>query len=155
MNNENQTMPAGSPDQTSMKSGSSGKMLKIILVVAIIGALIYLVKYTGVVSSLMSQTVNKDAYSAVFLQNGQVYFGKITKNTKDEMILKNVYYLQVDGSGADAAAAAQARFNLVQLGNELHGPTDELFINKSQITFFEYLRPDSKVVETINSQQAK
>jgi hypothetical protein len=41
---------------------------------------------------------------------------------------------------------------LVKLGNELHGPTDELYINPNQVVFYEFLRDDSKVVESITKQ---
>lgn len=95
---------------------------------------------------------DKGEYSAVFLTNGQVYFGKMIDNNKDEIILNNVYYLQANTGGVSddgTTALGQTSFNLVKLGNELHGPTDELFVNKTQVMFYEYLRDDSKVVESI------
>ena len=93
-----------------------------------------------------------DAYSAVFLTNGQVYFGKIAEKDKSEILLKEVYYLQVNDNANQALeAVSQARFNLVKLGSELHGPTDELYINRDQVIFYEYLRNDSQVLELIKN----
>lgn len=95
---------------------------------------------------------SEGVYSAVFLTNGQVYFGLMVQNNESEIILNNVFYIQVNEKTADAAnALGQPSFNLVKLGNELHGPTDELFINRSQIVFYEELRDDSKVVESIKN----
>jgi len=117
----------------------------------LLAAIIFLAKY---VNNLINGSTENNAYSAVFLTNGQVYFGKMTKNSDSEIVLNNVYYIQLsDGMTKEEAAAAinQTRFNLIKLGNELHGPTDELFINRSQVVFYEYLRDDSKVVESIKN----
>lgn len=95
-----------------------------------------------------------DRFSAVFLTNGQVYFGKIVKNNDLEIVLNNVFYIQINENTTKEEIAnniKHAKFNLVKLGDEMHGPTDELFINRSQVVFYEYLRDDSKVVESIKS----
>jgi hypothetical protein len=44
------------------------------------------------------------------------------------------------------------QFQLIKLGNELHGPTDKMYINRSQVLFYEQLRKDSQVVVNIESQ---
>ncbi|OGJ01293.1 hypothetical protein A3G98_01560 [Candidatus Nomurabacteria bacterium RIFCSPLOWO2_12_FULL_37_8] len=91
-------------------------------------------------------------YSAVFLSNGQVYFGKIEENNSKEIILNNVFYLQnSDNSGTAGQSIQGSKFTLIKLGNELHGPTDELFINKQNVLFYEYLRTDSQVVQSIKN----
>lgn len=87
-------------------------------------------------------------YYAVFLENSQVYFGKIISRSNEEIVLKDVYYLQA-GSEANTNLNNQ-QFTLVKLGQELHGPMDEMFINTKSILFYERLRPNSKVVESIN-----
>lgn len=95
----------------------------------------------------------KTQYAAVFLTNGQVYFGQMRSTSKTEIILENVYYLQANQNGtATSNETLGSSFQLVKLGNELHGPTDELYINKAQVVFYEYLRDDSKVVESINKR---
>lgn len=92
----------------------------------------------------------KNEWSAVFLSNGQVYFGKIDSNGGREMVLKQVYYLQAE-EGQQVDDLNQSRFKLVKLGSELHGPQDILIINKSSVIFYEYLREDSKVVDSIKN----
>lgn len=127
------------------------KILKFLGVIIILGAVVFLGFFGK--NKIGGVFEKRDAYSAVFLSNGQVYFGKLVKNNNNEMVLNNVYYLQVGGVGDLGAANTlnQTHFSLIRLGNELHGPTDELFINKSQVVFYEYLRDDSKVVESIKN----
>lgn len=122
-------------------------LVVVIILLGILGALFFGRNIFGEIFKIRNET-----YSAVFLTNGQVYFGKMITNNKSEIILNNVYYIQInEGATREEMNQTlnQTRFNLVKLGNELHGPTDELFINKSQVVFYEYLRDDSKVVESI------
>ncbi len=88
-------------------------------------------------------------YQAVFLTNGQVYFGKLSDSAASYATMKDIYYLQVtqppiQGSQQDAASQAQAQaqqqLSLVKLGNELHGPVDEMKINRDQILFFKNIQ---------------
>lgn len=129
--------------------------LKLLGVIVVLVGIVFLVKYLN--TQRNGGMINNDAYSAVFLSNDQVYFGKIAKDNKSEIMMTNVYYLQInkDGTmGEDTLGALnQSRFTLIKLGQELHGPTDELFISKSQVMFREYLRDDSKVVELIKNQK--
>ncbi|MEK7116535.1 MAG: hypothetical protein AAB837_00010 [Patescibacteria group bacterium] len=129
------------------------KTLKMLAVIAILGAVILLAFFGKEALGGIFKSKSEN-YSAVFLTNGQVYFGKMVKNNEKEITLNNVFYIQINenaGKEEIANAINQARFNLVKLGNELHGPTDELFINKSQVVFYEKLRDDSKVVESIKN----
>ena len=100
-------------------------------------------------------SINKDEYQAVFLTNGQVYFGKLQNATGDYLELTDIYYLQVDSeiqSGEEAdAAATDSNVQLIKLGNELHGPQDEMQISAQQVLFWENLKPDSRVSEAINN----
>ena len=91
-------------------------------------------------------------YQAVFLTNGQVYFGKISGIDKNFIVLKNIYYLQAVQPLQGESAQSQP-FSLVKLGKELHGPTDVMYINMSQVLFYEDLREDSSVVKTIKESK--
>jgi len=103
-------------------------------------------------------------YQAVFLTNGQVYFGKVVKNNKAELVLEDIYYLQVtrplqQTQEGQEQANPQGELSLVKLGNELHGPTDAMHVNRDQILFIEDLKNDSNVSQAISNyksgQQAK
>ena len=128
----------------------SKKVLKPILFVLILVAVIVLGFYA---KNLISKGDNLDAnaspYSAVFLTNGQVYFGRVVGKDNSEFVLSEVFYLQISGDAAAQAQLTEPKFSLVKLGNELHGPTDKLYINTSQVLFYENLREDSKVVQSI------
>lgn len=95
----------------------------------------------------------KDEYQAVFLTNGQVYFGKLQNASGAYLELTDIYYLQVDSSiqsGEEAeAAASDSNVQLIKLGNELHGPQDEMQISTLQVLFWENLKADSRVSEAI------
>ncbi|MDO8715769.1 MAG: hypothetical protein Q7J73_03055 [Dehalococcoidales bacterium] len=93
-------------------------------------------------------------YQAVFLSNNQVYFGKLYNAGSDYPVLRDIYYLQVTQvlQPKDPKSPAQ-QINLVKLGGELHGPEDEMRINKGQILFVEDLKSDSQVVAAIADYQ--
>ncbi len=87
---------------------------------------------------------------AVFLVNGQVYFGYVSNPQSKMVTLRDVYYLQVQQNLQQPAKAdEQPKVSLVKLGNELHGPKDEMHINREQIVFIEDMKDDSKVNQAI------
>lgn len=93
-------------------------------------------------------------YSAVFLTNGQVYFGKIKEANNQKVILTDIFYLQVQQQvqpkpEGEEVAKNQSKLSLVKLGNELHGPNDEMVINADHVLFTETLKEDGKVVKSI------
>ncbi len=129
------------------------KIFKFLGVLLILAAVVFVVFLSKYIFDKNFKNTNQP-YSAVFLTNGQVYFGKMVENNEKEIVLNNVYYIQVNANTAPektANALNQTSFNLVKLGNELHGPTDQLFINRLQVVFYENLRDDSKVVESIKN----
>lgn len=99
-------------------------------------------------------------YQAVFLTNGQVYFGHLNPLSTfgANYILTDVYYLQtaesknqMGGSPSAEMKDQSVEFSLIKLGKELHGPQDKLILNKDHILFVESLKNESRVVEAINS----
>jgi len=91
--------------------------------------------------------VDKTKEQAVFLTNGQVYFGKIADITDKYVNLIGIYYLNSTSDSANKTA--QTSFSLVKLGCELHGPTDQMVINRDQVSFWENLKTDGKVTKAI------
>jgi hypothetical protein len=91
--------------------------------------------------------VQTDKYQAVFVNvngtnGGQVYFGKITSLTPQYIRLANVFYIQNQSTDQ-----ASSNYNLVKLGCELHGPTDEMVINRNEVFFWENLKSDGQVAQ--------
>jgi lipopolysaccharide export LptBFGC system permease protein LptF len=96
-------------------------------------------------------------YYAVFLSDGQIYFGQITENNSSEMVISDAYHLQSNGQtyqslNQNQNVPAGASFSLIRVSDELHGPTNKIFINHNQILFYEQLRKDSKVVQLIQEK---
>lgn len=103
--------------------------------------------------------VNKDRVQAVFLTNGQVYFGKVKDVTSQYVDLQEVYYLnsqqQPDTEGNSETDTQATTFSLVKLGCELHGPVDQMLINREQVSFWENLKDDGKVAKAIDQWQSE
>ncbi|HJQ08299.1 MAG TPA: hypothetical protein VJ836_02320 [Candidatus Saccharimonadales bacterium] len=97
--------------------------------------------------------VAKDRKQAVFLANGQVYFGEIKAVNKQYIDLQDIYYLnvnqQVQPDQKTQQQNQQQQISLVKLGCELHGPIDQMIINREQVTFWENLKTDGQVAEAI------
>ena len=87
-------------------------------------------------------------YQAVFLDNGQVYFGKLKSVSRDFFSLTNIFYLRA-GTIQNATSTLEQKLDLIKLGLELHRPRDEMVINKSHVIFYEDLGSDSQVMEYI------
>ena len=134
--------------------------MKPIMPIVKIGAVIILLAgavYAG--SVYTNKTAGKNSnklkpYSSVFLTNGQVYFGNVEKKTKDEIVLSDIYYLQVQQPiqpqpEQKDAKQEQPQVSLVKLGKEIHGPKDRMTINMSQVTFIEEITDDGQVMQTI------
>ncbi len=91
--------------------------------------------------------IDTDKYQAIFLTNNQVYFGRLKNISSEYLTLSDVYYAKVNDEG---------KGQLVKLGAiEPHGPTDQMTINRSQVLFWENIKPDSQVVKTIQSIQSQ
>ena len=134
----------------------SGRLWKwVIGLVVILAAAYAVLNYFGFLPTML-QTGSKTDYQAVFLSNGQVYFGKLSGEARGYAVLKDIYYLQVTQLQPIQAGQNQSsNINLVKLGGELHGPTDEMRINRDHILFVENLASNSRVVAAIKQLQGK
>ena len=95
-----------------------------------------------------SKLVNTSSHQAIFLSNGQVYFGNITALNDKYLRISDLYYLrQTESPQPDKGTSSN--FSLVKLGCEIHGPNDEMIVNRDQLSFWENLKKDGKVVKAI------
>jgi hypothetical protein len=140
---------------------NSPQWLRIVWMVLLFGATLIAV---GVVLLLYfggakeQNFVDKSKEQAVFLTNGQVYFGKIKSINKDYINLQSIYYLNVNqqvqpnqssSSSNSNSSNSNQSVSLVKLGCELHGPTDQMIVNRTQVTFWENLKTDGQVSKAI------
>ncbi len=169
MNQMNQ--PMGMPQQPGMGMGQPMVpqrtsrapwivLLVVVIIIIAVLAVLFRGKWTG------SQNVKLSGYDAVFLTNGQVYFGKLSDARDQYVTLKDIYYLQVNqqlqpgqqGQSTQTqqqqqAASQNPQLSLVKLGNELHGPDDVMRINRDQILFYEDMKADGRVAQAIVEYQ--
>ena len=99
--------------------------------------------------------IDGSKYQAVFFTNGQVYFGKLKAQGADYLQLNDVFYLQTNSETPSenpqqaTTTTDQSNVQLIKLGDEIHGPEDEMVISKDQILFYENLKADGKVTQSI------
>jgi hypothetical protein len=100
--------------------------------------------------------IDSGKYQAVFFENGQIYFGKLHPLDNDHMKLTDIFYLQSqsnkDSANPQASSSDQSsnsNMQLIKLGEEIHGPEDEMIINKDQVLYYENLKDGGKVAQSI------
>lgn len=124
------------------------------IVIIALGYLVYATKGFGIWKNA-SSGINDKNYQAVFLTNGQVYFGKVASMNAKEVVLQDIYYLQVQQVQPKPEDQPQQKLTLIKLGNELHGPEDKMYINAEQVLFYENLKDEGKVVQAIKKYQTE
>ncbi len=143
---------------SKMSGLGNPKWLRVVFVALLFGATILvaaiaLLLYFG--GPKESNLIDTKKQQAVFLTNGQVYFGKINEISKGYLTLSNIYYLnvnqQVQPNQKDANGNSNTNnsISLVKLGCELHGPVDRMVVNRDQVTFWENLKDDGQVSKAI------
>lgn len=122
--------------------------LILIIVIVVVAFLFFAISSDDDVLGFSNKSSN---YQAVFLVNNQVYFGKLAKANSQYPILKDIYYLQVNQAiqPIEEGQGSSPDISLIKLGGELHGPTDEMKINRDHILLIENLRSDSNLVGAI------
>jgi len=147
-------------------SGGSGKVkawkgspkwlrvMWIVLLFAVTTLIVSIVALMYFGNSKEADYIDNGKNQAVFLTNGQVYFGKVKTITKQYIDLRGIYYLNVNqqvqpDQKSTTAASQNSSVTLVKLGCELHGPVDQMLINRDQVTFWENLKADGQVTTAI------
>ena len=139
-------------DDVAPKKNRLGKVLAVLIAVAVVAAFgWFLLGSRGDVAD----AIDRSKYQAVFFTNGQVYFGKLHKLNHESMRITEVYYLRsqetdgADGDDVQQASTAQNGVELIKLGDEIHKPMDEMVVLKSQILFYENIKDEGSVAQTI------
>ena len=125
----------------------------------ILGLIVAVVIVWGGYSSWRSyQPDTSGPRQAVFLADGQVYFAYASSIRNGVVKLKEIYYLRakenIQPSDKTTTPASQD-VDLIRLGDELHGPTDEMLINRDRINFIETMKDDSKINQSIKDFKEK
>lgn len=89
-------------------------------------------------------------YQAVFLDNGQAFFGKLENADSDYPVLKDVFYIQ----RLVNKETNEVKNSLIKRGSEWHAP-DQMYINSKHIVLIEPVTPHSKVAELITEAKTQ
>lgn len=148
---------SGQSSSTAKKNWNSNPMwMRVVLVVLLFAGTILVVSLLALLyfgGPKESNYVDKSKVQAVFLANGQVYFGKIAAVNKQFIDLQGIYYLNVNQQvqpDQKDNKSSNSSVSLVKLGCELHGPVDQMIINRDQVTFWENLKTDGQVTKAIS-----
>jgi hypothetical protein len=94
--------------------------------------------------------VGAQRYQAVFLENGQTWFGHYRDRIGPYAAMDAVYYVQTKASqDPDVPATSQ----LIKRGNELHAPDPHVLVAKTAILFVEDLRDGSPIARYMDAQR--
>ncbi len=157
---QQQAAPTAAPVQRPAQTSGNkqrGKALRIVSAFLLISVGLLVAALAVFVATGGSKNENEylkdDKFQAVFLDGGQVYFGKIRELNDKFISLDNIYYLRVnEQTQVDPNANqqdAQQDISLAKLGCELHGPEDNMIITRQQVTFWENLKDDGQVTKAI------
>ncbi len=158
-----QAAPTQAPQQAhkqllKVKKSDSKTMRIMNVTILVLGALIIglIALYVAIGGGKAeNKYVDNTKFQAVFLNGGQVYFGKIHSLNSRFITVDNIYYLRVNQqvqpnqTATANTAAANQDVSLAKLGCELHGPTDVMVINRDQVLFWENLKTDGQVSKAI------
>jgi len=89
-------------------------------------------------------------YQAVFMENGQVFFGKLQNAGSPYPLLKSVFYIRQQVN----PETKELRQVLLRRANELHKP-DQMYINAGHIAIIEPVAADSQVARLIKEAEAQ
>ncbi|HET6701456.1 MAG TPA: hypothetical protein VFH14_06625 [Gemmatimonadaceae bacterium] len=89
-------------------------------------------------------SLGRAEYQAVFLANGQTYFGRYYERIGAYVKIEDVYYLQQTESGNPEQAPDT---KLVRRGRELHAPAARMLVPRSAVLFVEDLRDASPIAQ--------
>jgi hypothetical protein len=87
-------------------------------------------------------------YSAVLLDTGQLYYGKLVNAGSSFPELTDVYYIQSSVNQETKAVTSV----LVPRRNDVHGP-DRMFLNQRHIVLIEPVGTNSKVAQLIEDDK--
>lgn len=87
--------------------------------------------------------IGRQTYQAVFLANGQTFFGRYYDRIGPYVKVVDPYYIQTTPDPNDSSKPADVR--VVRRGSELHAPLPEMLVPKSSVLFVEDLTETSPI----------
>jgi hypothetical protein len=159
--NDNSFADVPQPARRAAGGSNGGVLSKVLASLLVAVAVVVLGWFASKVYAGLTAdaSVKSKQYQAVFLTNGQVYFGKVSSVDSGYVKLTDIYYLQVQQTVQPKDSSANSNANnqqvsLAKLGGELHGPEDVMYVSRQQVLFWENLKTDGKVAKAIADYKA-
>lgn len=125
------------------------KVLSVVSILLAIAVIIFAFAMTRGKQSGASAPAFNTPYQAVLLDNGQVYYGKLSRVNSEFPLMTDVYYI-VNTEDPQTKAVKHV---LVKRGKELHAPT-ETFFDARHIVMIEPVGPGSEVAKLIQQSES-
>lgn len=123
------------------------KKLTIVNIAFIAAAILILVVlgfWLGSIISIGSGKTVASSYSAVYLSNGDMYFGALSWFPKPR--LSNVWVVQKQTDQNN-----QQQLNIAQFTKAFWAPMDEIYLNPKEIVWWSRLRSDSQIARIMDN----
>ena len=159
-------------------SGTTWAMRFVVLVIFSVAMLFVGSKYGSNITNLgKSAAVNSDEWVAVATDDGLLYFGHLRNQNDQYVTLENAYVAQqntaaasstetknnapivpgatgVDTKSTTNTSSNQPQYVLQKISvAQVYGPDDTMQVNRDHVLFFQKLRSDSQIVQTIENPQ--
>ena len=116
--------------------------LAVIAIALIVGLGITVIRdHTSSSSDAVASSIDSSTYQAVFLTNGEIYFGKLSASGGDFDVLTHVYRLTAQAASQKGKPLQRT---LVKMTSDVHQPRDGLVVNRRQILYVENLNPTGR-----------
>lgn len=122
---------------------------RIALAVVLFIAAFFFVKWWDFV---LTPPIGHAKYQAVFLVNGQTYFGRYLDRFGPYVKVEDPFYIQQQPTQQQGQTPD---LKIVRRGAELHQPDPELLIPKESVLFVEDLQTDSQVAQFMDKALAR
>ncbi|GAC1320269.1 MAG: hypothetical protein NVS2B16_08440 [Chloroflexota bacterium] len=117
--------------------------------IVVLGALIVLgglAVHSATTQESLPTSIDSKTYQAVFLSNGQVFFGRLSQGAAGYYELRHVYFLQSSVTSRGRPGAQ----TLIKLTKEIQTPEDLILINRNQVEYVENLDPAGRAAKLLS-----
>lgn len=126
------------------------KVLSVVSILLAIAVILFALALTKGKSGALGVPAFSTPYQAVLLDNGQVFYGKLSRLDTGFPEMTDVYYIV----NTEDPQTKTVKHVLVKRGKELHAPT-ETFLEARHIVMIEPVGPSSEVAKLIAQSESQ
>lgn len=150
-------MEQESPRRPNNKDSRRFLVPAIIAGIVVLLALVSWFVFSGMRSS--GTFIESSKYQAVFLTNGDRFFGKLERVDDHQLRLTEVFFIESTTEGENPSTQSEQSDESVTrliplVEQSMYGPEDEMIINQEQVLFFLNLKSDSRVSQLITEYKS-